>query len=157
MDNYQSIIKINVNDRPHTLVVENNWTLLYVLREQLGLKGTKCACGKGECGACTVIMNGRAVLACITLAVNADGESIQTIEGLSKDGKPHPIQKAFIDYGAVQCGFCTPGMIMSAKALLNENPHPSEEEIKLKINGNLCRCTGYAKIVDAIMAVAAET
>ncbi|MFC2024448.1 (2Fe-2S)-binding protein [Chloroflexota bacterium] len=156
MDNYQRIIKITVNDRPHTLIVENNRTLLDVLREQLGLKGTKYACGKGECGACTVIINGRPVLACMTLAVNADGEAIQTIEGLSQGGKLHPIQQAFIDYGAIQCGFCTPGMIMSAKALLDENPHPSEEEIRFKINGNLCRCTGYAKIVAAIMAVAAE-
>jgi len=155
LDSEQRTIKITVNDSPHTLIVENNWTLLYVLREKLGLKGAKCGCGKGECGACTVIMNGRAMLACITLAVDADGHEIQTIEGLSEDGKLHPIQQAFIDYGAIQCGFCTPGMIMSAKALLDENPHPSEEEIRLQINGNLCRCTGYAKIVEAIMAVAA--
>jgi len=154
MANHKSIIDLNVNGTIHTIEIKSNWTLLRVLRDKLCLTGTKCGCDKGECGACTVLMNGEPVLSCLTLAATAHGQEILTIEGLSKDGKLHPIQQAFIDYGAIQCGFCTPGMIMSAKALLDENPHPTEDEIRDRINGNLCRCTGYAKIVEAIMAVA---
>jgi aerobic-type carbon monoxide dehydrogenase small subunit (CoxS/CutS family) len=114
----------------------------------------KEGCGKGECGACTVIINGDSVMSCLTLAVEADGKEITTIEGLAKNGQLHPLQQAFIDEDAIQCGFCTPGMILTAKALLDKNPHPTSEEIKTGINGNICRCTGYAKIVNAIEAVA---
>ena len=153
MDNIQSIISLKVNDEDHTLVVQNNWTLLSVLRDKLGLTGVKEGCGKGECGACTVIMDGVSVLSCMTLAVEADGKEITTIEGLAKNGQLHPLQQAFIDEGAIQCGFCTPGMILTAKALLDNNPNPTREEIKTGINGNICRCTGYAKIVNAIEAV----
>jgi len=154
MANHKRIIDLNINGTIHTIEIKSNWTLLKVLRDELGLTGTKCGCDKGECGACTVLMTGEPVLSCLTLAVAAEGQEILTIEGLSKDGELHPIQQSFIDYGAIQCGFCTPGMIMSAKALLDSNPHPTEEEIRGRINGNLCRCTGYAKIVEAIMAVA---
>jgi carbon-monoxide dehydrogenase small subunit len=154
MDNKQSIINLKVNGEDHTLVVQNNWTLLSLLRDKLGLTGVKEGCGKGECGACTVIINGDSVMSCLTLAVEADGKEITTIEGLAKNGQLHPLQQAFIDEDAIQCGFCTPGMILTAKALLDKNPHPTSEEIKTGINGNICRCTGYAKIVNAIEAVA---
>jgi carbon-monoxide dehydrogenase small subunit len=153
MDNVQSIINLKVNGEEHTLAVQNNWTLLSVLRDKLGLTGVKEGCGKGECGACTVIIDGDSVLSCLTLAVEADGKEITTIEGLAKNGQLHPLQQAFIDEGAIQCGFCTPGMILTAKALLDKNPNPTREEIKNGINGNICRCTGYAKIVNAIEAV----
>ena len=153
MHNYKSVIDIIVNETMHTIEVKNNWTLLKVLRDELGLKGTKCGCNKGECGGCTVLLNGKPILSCLTLAVAVQGQEILTIEGLSKDGQLHPIQQSFIEHGAIQCGFCSPGMIMSAKALLDSNPHPTEEEIRTGINGNLCRCTGYAKIIEAIMAV----
>jgi len=154
MENYKSIINLNVNGAMYTIEVKNNWTLLKVLRDVLGLTGTKCGCDKGECGACTVLMNGKPILSCLTLAVAAGGQEIITIEGLSKDGGLHPLQQSFVEHGAIQCGFCTPGIIMAAKAFLDENPHPNEEEIRAGINGNLCRCTGYAKIIKAIMAVA---
>lgn len=154
MHNYKSVIDISVNGVMHTIEVKNNWTLLNVIRDELGLTGTKCGCNKGECGACTVLMNGRSILSCLTLAVSAQGQEILTIEGLSKDQKLHPIQQSFIELGAIQCGFCSPGLIMSAKALLDSNARPTEEEIRAGINGNLCRCTGYAKIVEAIMAAA---
>ena len=154
MDSYKSIVELTVNGTTHTIEVKSNWTLLKVLRDKLCLTGTKGGCEKGECGACTVLMNGQPILSCLTLAVAADKQEILTIEGLAENGTLHPIQQAFIDHGAIQCGFCTPGMILSAKALLDENPHPTEEEIRDRINGNICRCTGYAKIVAAIMAVA---
>jgi len=154
MDNHKSIIEVKVNGVNQTIEVKNNWTLLNVLRDKLSLTGTKCGCDKGECGACTVLMNGKPVLSCLTLAIAAHKQEILTIEGLAEDGKLHPLQQAFIDHGAIQCGFCTPGMILSAKALLDENPNPSEEEIRDRINGNICRCTGYAKIVEAIKTVA---
>jgi carbon-monoxide dehydrogenase small subunit len=128
--------------------------MLEVIREDLGLTGTKEGCGLGECGACTVLIDGRAVNSCLVLATEADGREITTIEGLADGDKLHPIQQAFVDHGGLQCGFCTPGMIMSAKALLDENPHPTEEEIKQGIAGNLCRCTGYAKIIESIKAAA---
>lgn len=135
--------------------VDPQWTLLYLLREVLELTGTKEGCGYGECGACTVIIDGQAVNSCLYPVMEAEGKTITTIEGLaSKDGQLHPLQTAFINEGAVQCGFCTPGMIMSAKALLDTNDKPKEEEIKDAVAGNLCRCTGYVKIIDAIKTVA---
>jgi carbon-monoxide dehydrogenase small subunit len=135
--------------------VDPGWTLLYLLREVLELTGTKLGCGYGECGACTVIMDGKAVNSCLLPVLEAEGRNVTTIEGVAnKDGSLSPMQQAFVDHGAVQCGFCTPGMIMSAKALIDENPKPSEEEIKEGIEGNLCRCTGYVKIIDAVKSVA---
>ena len=134
--------------------VESQWTLLYFLREVLELTGTKEGCGYGECGACTVVIDGQAVNSCLYPILEVEGKTITTIEGLlSAEGDLHPLQKAFIEEGAVQCGFCTPGMIMSAKALLDENKNPTEDEVKESIEGNLCRCTGYVKILDAIKSV----
>ncbi len=130
--------------------------LLDLLREELGLTGTKKGCEQGECGTCTVIMNGRTVLSCLIPALKADGAEIMTIEGLAEEGRLHPLQQAFLQEGAVQCGYCTPGMLLSAKALLDENPEPSVEDVKRAISGNLCRCTGYTKIIRAVRA-AAET
>jgi carbon-monoxide dehydrogenase small subunit len=146
-------VRLDVNEAVHEVTIEPYWTLLYVLREQLGLTGTKFGCGTGECGACTVLMDGRPVASCLVLAAQAEGRKITTIEGLA-DKELHPLQEAFAKYGAVQCGFCTPGMILSAKALLDENPHPTEEEVREAIAGNFCRCTGYVKPVEAILAVA---
>ncbi len=143
-------ITLNVNGKNRRLKVKPNEPLLNVLRDRLGLTGTKYGCGIGECGACTVLLDGRAILSCQTLAFTADGKKITTIEGLEQDGSLHPLQQAFIDEGAVQCGYCTPGMILSAKALLDSNPDPSTEQIKQAIRGNLCRCTGYANILRAI-------
>ncbi|OYD13754.1 (2Fe-2S)-binding protein [candidate division WOR-3 bacterium JGI_Cruoil_03_44_89] len=143
-------IKFTVNSEEREIVTEPTRTLLSILREELGLTGTKEGCGKGECGACTVIMDGKPVPSCLVLACQLDGCEITTIEGLSENGNLDPLQKAFIEEGAVQCGFCIPGMIMSAKALLMRNPSPTEDEIKEAISGNLCRCTGYTKIVKAI-------
>jgi len=150
MDNNKSIININVNGIMHTIDVENNWTLLKVLRDELGLTGTKCGCDKGQCGACTILMNGKPILSCLTLAVAANEQEVTTIEGLAAGGNLHPLQESFIEHHALQCGFCTPGMIMSAKALLDENSNPSEEEIKYSLRGNLCRCGTYPKIMEAI-------
>jgi carbon-monoxide dehydrogenase small subunit len=143
-------ITLKVNGKEYPLEVKANEILLNVLRDRLGLMGTKYGCGIGECGACTVLLDGRAILSCQTLAFTADGKKITTIEGLEHDGSLHPLQQAFIDEGAVQCGYCTPGMILSAKALLDINSNPSNEEIKQAIRGNLCRCTGYTNIVRAI-------
>lgn len=143
-----------MNGIEHELDVQPHERLIDILRYRLGLTGTKEGCSTGDCGACSVIMNGRVVPSCLVLAVSADGCEITTIEGLSDGGKLHPIQEAFIECGAVQCGFCTPGMIMAAKALLDENPNPSLEEIKRALSGNLCRCTGYAKIFEAIQVAA---
>ncbi len=147
-------IQFNLNEDPISIEVEPHWPLLRVIRDELGLTGTKEGCGEGDCGACTVLLDGRAVNSCLMLAVDADGKSITTIEGLARGGELHPLQKVFLERGAVQCGFCTPGMILAAKALLDQKTHPTEEEIRLAIAGNLCRCTGYSKIVEAIQAAA---
>jgi len=147
-------VNVVVNGTLYHLDVDPAERLLDVLRDRLHLKGTKEGCGSGDCGACTVILNGRAVNSCLVLAVEADGAEVQTIEGLSKGNKLHPIQEAFVRLGAFQCGFCTPGMIMAAKALLDRNQDPTEDEIKEAIDGNICRCTGYVQIVDAIREAA---
>ncbi|HAX96745.1 MAG TPA: (2Fe-2S)-binding protein [Prolixibacteraceae bacterium] len=150
----KKLITLKVNGIKYDLMVEPHRTLSEVLRDELKLKGTKVACGKGSCGSCTVLLDGKSVPSCLILAVLAQGKDILTIEGLADGDRLHPIQEAFIEHGAMQCGFCTPGMIMSAKALLDENPTPTEEEIRRAIVGNLCRCTGYVKIVESILAVA---
>jgi aerobic carbon-monoxide dehydrogenase small subunit len=150
----KSPMTFTLNGEQVQVDVDPAWTLLYLLREVLELTGTKEGCGYGECGACTVIIDGNAVNSCIYPVLEAEGKSVTTIEGVaSQDGTLDPLQNAFMEHGAVQCGFCTPGMIMSAKALLDENKSPSEEEIKVSIEGNLCRCTGYVKIIDAIKSV----
>jgi len=146
----QEEIILRVNGTNYRVRIEPWRTLVEVLRETLGLTGTKKSCNEGECGACTVIFEGKAVYSCLLLAVEADNKKIITVEGISSNGKLHPLQKAFLEQGAVQCGFCTPGMIMSAKALLDENPNPTTDEIKEAMQGNLCRCTGYVKILEAI-------
>lgn len=147
-------ISLRVNGRKYDLTVDSRRTLLRVIREDLGLKGTKKGCEEGECGACSVIVDGRVVDSCLYLAVEADGKEILTIEGLRRGRVLHPLQQSFIDHGAFQCGYCTPGMILTAKALLDKNPHPTEEEVRKGIEGNFCRCTGYQKIVQAILAAA---
>jgi len=143
-------IRFTLNGEDQELEVSSRITLLDLLREELNLTGTKRGCEIGECGACTVILNGEPVNSCLVLAPQVDGSEIWTIEGLSRLDEIHPIQKAFVEAGAVHCGFCTPGMVMSAKALLDKNPKPTEQDIKLAISGNLCRCTGYKQIIDAI-------
>ncbi|MDT3700256.1 MAG: (2Fe-2S)-binding protein [Thermincola sp.] len=148
------IINIIVNGEPNEVAVNPEQTLLEVLREELGLTGTKKGCNQGECGACTVLVDGKPVSSCLVLAVSVNGKSISTIEGLSRNGHLHPLQEAFVKLGAIQCGFCTPGMLLAAKYLLENNPLPSEQEIKEAIAGNICRCTGYVKIIEAISAVA---
>jgi carbon-monoxide dehydrogenase small subunit len=145
-------IHLSVNDRPLRAQIEAETTLLDFLRAQ-GFIEVKRGCDKGDCGACTVIMDGKAILSCITLALQADGSKVYTVKSLGTADKMHPLQKAFVDLEALQCGFCTPGMLLSAKALLDANPHPTRGEIREAISGNLCRCTGYQKIVDAIEAV----
>ncbi|MEA3441944.1 MAG: (2Fe-2S)-binding protein [Chloroflexota bacterium] len=152
----KEIINFTINGTPYEVAVEPQMTLNEVLREQLDLTGTKFSCGAGECGACTVLIEGKPMLSCCTLAITAKDKNILTIEGLAKGGELHPIQKAFIEHGAIQCGFCTPGMILTAKALLDENPNPTREEVKAYLAGNLCRCTGYVKIIDAVLAAAKE-
>ena len=144
-------ISFTVNGKPQKVIVRTNWTLASVLREKLGLLGTKIGCGEGECGACTVLMNGKTVTSCLVLAVQADGADIITIEGLeNRDGTLHPVQEAFVEAGAVQCGYCTPGMVMSTIALLEKHPEPTEEQVREGLTGNLCRCTGYQKIFEAV-------
>ena len=149
-------INLTVNGESYEMFVDPFKTLLDVIRNDLGLIGTKEGCSTGDCGACTIIMNGKPVNSCLILAPEADGSEIITIEGLADGDKLHPIQEAFIKHGAVQCGFCIPGMILSTKALLDENPNPSEEQIRDYIAGNLCRCTGYQKIVEAIRSIGAS-
>jgi aerobic carbon-monoxide dehydrogenase small subunit len=146
-------VTLRVNGEQHDLQIEPNRLLLQTLREDLGLTGTKEGCSIGVCGACSVIVDGRLVSSCLTLALACNGKEITTIEGLARNGQLHPLQQAFIEFGGFQCGICTPGQIMAAKALLDENPKPSEEEVKEWMSGNLCRCTGYYKILESVMAV----
>ena len=147
-------VSFTVNGEPQEILVQPWQTLLDALRDELGLTGTKEGCGNGNCGACTVILNGRAIDSCCMLAAEAEGQEVVTVEGLARSGKLDPLQEAFITHGALQCGFCTPGFLTSARAFLNVTPHPTEQEIRLAIAGNLCRCTGYDKIVRAIQSVA---
>jgi carbon-monoxide dehydrogenase small subunit len=149
-------IELTVNGRYYALEVVPHHTLLDVLRDDLELTGTKECCVVGECGACTVIVDGRSVNSCLMLAAEADGSEIITVEGLAKEGRLHPLQKAFLDHGAAQCGFCIPGQLMSAYALLEQNPHPTAEEIQEALAGNLCRCAGYEQITEAVLAAAEE-
>ena len=150
-------IKLKVNRRNFTVSVKPTDILVDVLRDKLGLTGTKKSCGQGDCGACTVLMDGKAVNSCLVLAMDAQGQEITTIEGLEReDGTLHPLQEAFVENAAIQCGFCTPGMILSAKSLLDEIPHPTEEEVRQALSGNLCRCTGYAKIVQTVLDVSGK-
>lgn len=164
------IIQLTVNDEDYDLIVTPNRTLLEVLRNDLSLTGTKEGCGEGACGMCTVLLDGQPVRSCLTLAVEVQGKAITTIEGLvtstqlsaglsgveglAEGGRLHPVQRAFVERGAIQCGFCSPGMILVTKALLDENPHPTEQEAREAISGNVCRCTGYAKIVEAMLKAA---
>ncbi len=148
-------IVVTINGSAEQLDVPSNMTLLQMLRERLALTGTKNGCEAGECGACTVLLDGEPVNSCMMLAVEAGGHEVQTVEGLSVDGKPSPLQQAFVEHNAVQCGFCTPGMLISAHALLQRDPHPTAEAVKEAIVGNLCRCTGYVRIIDAIQDAAA--
>lgn len=145
------IISVTVNGKLYNKAVEDNVTLLSFLRDELELTGTKEGCGEGTCGACSVLLDGKLINSCCYLAVETDGKSIITVEGLcQKDGKLHPLQQAFVDAGAVQCGFCTPGMLMASLALFLENPSPTRDDIKIALSGNLCRCTGYEKIIEAV-------
>jgi aerobic-type carbon monoxide dehydrogenase small subunit (CoxS/CutS family) len=150
-------IVLMVNGNDEEVLAEPSWTLARVLREQLNLTGLKIGCDEGSCGACTVLLNGEPVYSCLVLAVESTGKDIITVEGLADGHKLHPLQQAFIDHGAIQCGYCTPGMLMAAKGLLDSNAHPTEEEIKEAMAGNLCRCTGYKKIIEAIQTVAGSS
>ena len=150
----KKVISLTVNNIPYEFAVEPNRTLADALRYDLGLTGTKKGCGIGDCGACTVLMDGVPVFSCLVLALEAQGSDILTIEGVANGHELHPIQKAFVEVGAIQCGFCTPGMVLNAYALLNENPNPTEKDVRTAISGNLCRCTGYQKIVEAILTAA---
>jgi len=150
------LINMTINDRHYEVAVEPNQTLVDLLRYQLGLTGTKKGCEMGDCGSCTVIMDGKAVNSCLVLAVQANGRNIRTIEGLETDRGLHPIQEAFVEKGAIQCGFCSSGMILSAKTLLDQNPEPDETEIRRALSGNLCRCTGYQKIIEAVKSVSTQ-
>ena len=150
----KQLIQLRINGDTYEVRVEPWKTLVEVIREDIGLTGTKEACSTGECSSCTILLNGKPVNSCLMLAVEAEGKDIMTIEGLAERGELHPLQETFIRHGAIQCGFCTPGMLLSAKALLDRNPHPTEAEVKEAISGNLCRCTGYVKIVGAILAAA---
>ena len=149
----KSLIHMTINNKEYEVAVQPNQTLVDLLRYELRLTGTKKGCGTGDCGSCTVIMDGKPVNSCLVLAVQANGRKITTIEGLESEEGLHPLQKAFTEKGAIQCGFCSPGMILSSKSLLDKNPKPTEEEIRRAISGNLCRCTGYQKIVDAVKSV----
>jgi aerobic carbon-monoxide dehydrogenase small subunit len=145
-------LRLTVNGDEYQLFVDVNRTLLQVIREDIGLTGTKNGCGAGECGACTVLLNNEPVNSCLVLAHEAEGQDVVTIEGLAQGGVLHPVQEAFVEQGAIQCGFCTPGMVISAKALLERKPNPTRDEIVHGLKGNLCRCTGYVKIIDAVEA-----
>ena len=146
----KQLIKINVNGDDYEVAVKATTTLLDLLREELKLTGTKKGCELGDCGACTVIMDGKAINSCLVLAVDAAGRKVETIEGLATGNELHPIQRAFVEKGAIQCGYCTPGMIMRTKSILDKNPNPTKQEIKEQLSGNLCRCTGYTKIIEAV-------
>ena len=150
----KKLIELKINGDLHEVAIDPRRTLVEVLREDLDLTGTKESCGDGDCGACTVLMDGKPVNGCLVLALEAQGKEIITIEGIAKNGHLHPVQQAFIEHFAIQCGFCTPGMIISSVSLLKRNPHPTEDEVRKAIAGNLCRCTGYVKIVEAILATA---
>ncbi|MEE8450001.1 MAG: (2Fe-2S)-binding protein [Thermodesulfobacteriota bacterium] len=150
----KQVFTLNVNGETYEVLAEPTEPLVKVIRFRVGLTGTKEGCGTGDCGACTILLDGKPVTSCLMLVAQAQGKQITTIEGVAQNGQLHPLQQAFIDHGAVQCGFCTPGMILSAKALLDETPHPREQEVREAIAGNLCRCTGYVKIVSAILAAA---
>jgi carbon-monoxide dehydrogenase small subunit len=145
-------ITLTVNGDDYRVQVECDELLVDVLRDKLGLTGTKKGCSTGDCGACTVLLAGRPVTSCLVLATAAEGKPVDTIEGLARDGQLHPLQEAFVEHGAIQCGYCTPGLLMAAKALLDGNPNPTEEQVRRGIAGNLCRCTGYTKVVEAILA-----
>src|SRR5215510_15263126 len=147
-------LEVKVNGEPYSMIVDTRETLLDALRYRLGFMGPKEGCGNGNCGSCTVVLNGATVDSCLVFAVEANGADVTTIEGVTINGKLHPVQQAFLDNGAMQCGFCTPGFILSAKALLERNPNPTEQEIRLSLSGNLCRCTGYDKIVRAVQTAA---
>ena len=147
----KQIINITVNNRHYEVAVEPRRTLTELIRYDLGLTGTKIGCALGDCGACNVLINGETAFSCLILAVEADGAEIITIEDLAKDGKLHPLQQAFVDLGAIQCGFCTPGMVLTSLDLLLKNPNPTEDEVRRALSGNLCRCTGYQKIVEAVI------
>lgn len=152
----KTLLQMRLNGAPADLAVEPRQTLLEVLRDQIGLFGTKEGCGNGNCGACTVLVDGKPVNSCLVLAVEVEGATVTTVEGLTKPGELHPLQKQFIELGGFQCGFCTPGFLLNAKRLLEENASPSELEIRTRLAGNLCRCTGYDKIVKAVQAAAAD-
>ena len=149
-------ITLTVNGQVEELLVPSNMTLLHALRDKMGYTGTKNGCEAGECGACTVLVDGEPVNSCLVLAVELDGREVTTVEGLAQNGKLTPLQEQFAELNAVQCGYCTPGVLMSATALLNRNPHPSEDDIKEAMVGNLCRCTGYQRIIDAVMAASRQ-
>ena len=150
----EHLINLKINGEPYEVSIKPNTTLLDFLRDKIGLTGTKKGCDTGQCGACTVLLDGKPINSCLVLAADANGKEILTVEGLGRDGKLHPLQETFIQEGAVQCGYCTSGMLLSAKALLDENPTPGEEEVKKAIAGNLCRCTGYVRIVKAVLMAA---
>jgi xanthine dehydrogenase YagT iron-sulfur-binding subunit len=152
-----AVIELNVNERLYRLKVRSQWTLLEVLRRELGLTGTKKACDRGTCGACTVIVDGKAVYACSLLAISMEGKKILTVEGLAEGETLHPIQKAFSENGGYQCGFCTPGQMMSAKALLDRKPKPTREEVRAALAGNLCRCGAYPKIIESVLGAARKS
>ncbi len=152
----KQIINLRINGEPRELAVEPNWTLLETVREALGYTGSKEGCGTGDCGACSMIVDGRLITTCLMLAPQADGRAIVSIEGVATNGDLHPVQQAFIDTGGVQCGFCTPGMVMAAVGLVDENPTPTEQEVRLGLEGNLCRCTGYHNIVKSVLSCAAS-
>jgi aerobic carbon-monoxide dehydrogenase small subunit len=150
----KKIIKLRINSIDYEIAVDHNRLLVDLIREELGLTGTKKGCGTGDCGICTVLMNGLPVLSCLILAIQTDGSEITTIEGIADGNKLHPVQQSFIDHGAIQCGFCTPGMILTTIAFLKKNHDPSENEVRSALSGNLCRCTGYQKIIEAVLDAA---
>ena len=150
----KQVLRLTINSEAYELLVEPYWSLLDLLRDDLHLTGTKRGCDEGDCGACTVLLQGKTAPSCMVLALHAKDKEVITVEGLARGGKLHPVQEAFVMHGGVQCGYCTPGLIMSAVGLLLENPHPTEEDVRFGIGGNLCRCTGYAKVVQAILKAA---